>query len=67
MNWRPWRKREEQAASGAIDAALDAAAAAVELERVKARRPEVAKVNDGVRRETVLINGWTARAKRAMS
>lgn len=67
MIWRPWRQREEAAAAAAAEAAEDAQEAAVELGRVQAAWDEVREVANGVRRETVQLNGWTARAKKAMS
>jgi len=73
MRWRPWRLREASAAADAQKAAEDARQAAVDAQeaadqvaRVKAQWPLVKKVNAGLRHETVVINGWTARAKDSM-
>lgn len=59
MKW-PWKVREEEAKARAE-------AAAKQLRRVEAQRSTVEHVSNALRRETVEINGWTQRAKRAFS
>jgi hypothetical protein len=59
MRW-PWKVREEAARARAQEATR-------QLERIEAQRPIVEHVANTLRRETVEINGWTQRAKRAFS
>lgn len=59
MKW-PWKVREEVAKARAQEATR-------QLERIEAQRHVVENVSKALRRETVEINGWTQRAKRAFS
>lgn len=68
MTWLwGWKHRERQALEGVLEAERQLAADQAQLEQVKAQRPAVEQLARIVTRETVEINGWTARAKRAFS
>lgn len=66
MKWS-WNKREDALRAEAEKAAVEAEAATERLERIKAKRPEVERVARAVTRQTIEINGWTQRAKKAFS
>jgi flagellar biosynthesis chaperone FliJ len=67
MNWRPWQHREAKAEAEAKKAVEELKAAEEQLRRVEAQRPEAERVSRALRRETIEINGWTQRAKKAFS
>lgn len=71
--WR-WRTREQQAAQAALEAQqqaeqaqLEVVAAEQQLDEIKAQRPDVERLAEAVTHQTVVLNGWTAHAKRAFS